>query len=119
LESLTFNPTGTIPARSGEPIRLFTATESGFRAGSTHPVRSKQILLSAPFDWLRTTRPTSEYFYPLDPNSSGAIQTFAELIAVDQGGHSQFRVLKVCWALTVGFSNGNCKQLTLENCHTL
>jgi len=25
--SLTFNPTGTIPA-SGEPIRLFTATES-------------------------------------------------------------------------------------------
>lgn len=89
FESLTFNPTGTIPA-SGEPIRLFTATESAL-VQDLDPPSSEKGTKSRFLHYLIGYGPPvliSEYFYPLDPTPSGAISNdLVDLLAVDQGGH--------------------------------
>ena len=87
--SLTINPTGTIPA-SGEPIRLFTATESAL-VQDLDPASSEQGTKCRFLHYLIGYGPPvliSEYFYPLEPTPSDAISHgLVELLAVDQGGH--------------------------------
>ena len=89
FKSLTFNPTGTIPT-SGEPIRLFTATESALVQDLDPPSEEKGTK-SRFLHYLIGYGPPvliSEYFYPLDPTPTGAISNdLVELLAVDQGGH--------------------------------
>ena len=87
--SLTFNPTGTIPA-SGEPIRLFTATESALVQDREPPSLEKGSKCRFLHYLIGYGAPVliSEYFYVLEPTPSGAISNgLMELIAVDQGGH--------------------------------
>ena len=102
FESLTLNPTGTIPA-SGEPFRLFAATESALvqdeepsprvQPGGATPqqtpkeqgakTRLLHYLLSDAAPVL-----ISEHLYQLEPPPSGAIKHgLAELLALDNGGH--------------------------------
>ena len=96
LESLTLNPTGSIPA-SGEPIRLFAATESALiqdrdpvqldQEGKPKPQITKCRLLH----YLVSSGPPiliSEHLYPLSPAPAGAVyHGLSELLAVDTGGH--------------------------------
>jgi len=96
FESLTLNPTGSLPA-SGEPIRLFTVTESALaqdldpvikdEQGKPLPQISKCRLLH----YLISDGPPviiSEHLYPLSPPPAGAMyHGVTELLAVDQGGH--------------------------------
>jgi hypothetical protein len=96
FESLTLNPIGTVPA-SGEPIRLFTATESALiqdrdpvqldEQGKPKPQTIKSRLLH----YLIGDGPPiliSEHLYPLAPAPEGALaHGLTELLAVDQAGH--------------------------------
>ena len=96
FESLTLNPIGTVPA-SGEPIRLFTATESALiqdrdpvqldEQGKPKPQTIKSRLLH----YLIGDGPPiliSEHLYPLAPTPEGALaHGLTELLAVDQAGH--------------------------------
>ena len=85
--SLTLNPTGTIPA-SGEPIRLFTATESALvqdklpgEAGAKSRLLHYLIGYGPPVL-------IAEHLYLLDPSPSDATSNgLVELLALDQGGH--------------------------------
>lgn len=90
FKSLTLNPTGTIPA-SGEPFRLFTATESALKQDLAPPSSEKGAEISRFLHYLISYGPPiliSEYLYPLDLPPSGAISHgLVELLAVDQGGH--------------------------------
>lgn len=88
--SLTINPTGTIPAQ-GEPIRLFTATESAL-VQDRDPPSSEEKAKSRFLHYLIGYGPPvliSEYFYRLEPTPSGATSnnSLVELLAVDPGGH--------------------------------
>lgn len=96
FEALTLNPTGSIPAK-GEPIRLFTATESALiqdrepgavdEQGKPKPQITKNRLLHY---YIGDGPPVlvSEHLYPLSPAPEGAIyHGLNELLAVDQGGH--------------------------------
>ncbi len=87
--SLTINPTGTIPA-SGEPIRVFTATESAL-VQDLDPPSSEKGAKCRFLHYLVGYGPPvliSEYFYPLEPTPDAAISNdLVELLAVDQGGH--------------------------------
>jgi len=87
--SLTLNPTGTIPS-SGEPIRLFTATESAL-VQDKEPPSSEQGAKSRLLHYLIGYGPPvliAEHLYPLDSPSNGSISHgLVELLAVDQGGH--------------------------------
>lgn len=89
FESLTFNPIGTIPA-SGEPIRLFTATESAL-VQDLDPSGSEKGIKSRFLHYLIGYGPPvliSEYFYPIEPTPSSTVSNgLVELLAVDQGGH--------------------------------
>lgn len=89
FESLTLNPTGTIPA-SGEPFRVFTATESALKQ-DLDPPSSEKRAKSRFLHYLISFGPPiliSEYFYPLDPPPLHATSHgLVELLAVDQGGH--------------------------------
>lgn len=96
FEALTLNPTGSIPA-SGEPIRLFTATESALiqdrdpvqldEQGNPKPQITKCRLLH----YLVTDNPPillTEHLYPLAPAPVGAAyHGLTELLAIDTGGH--------------------------------
>lgn len=87
--SLTINPTGTIPA-SGEPIRVFTATESALVQDLDPPSSEKGAKCRFLHYLIGYGPPVliSEYFYPLDPTPDAAISNgLVELLAVDQGGH--------------------------------
>ncbi len=87
--SLTLNPTGTIPA-SGEPIRLFTATESAL-VQDWEPLSPKQGAKSRLLHYLIGYGPPvliAEHFYLLEPPPSGATASgLVEILAVDTGGH--------------------------------
>lgn len=95
FEALTLNPTGSIPA-SGEPIRLFTATESALTQ-DLDPIESdeqgNQIsqIKCRLLHYLVTDNPPillSEHLYPLAPIPVGAAyHGLTELLAVDTGGH--------------------------------
>ena len=86
--SLTLNPTGTIPA-SGEPIRLFTATESALvqdkSPGEAKGTKSRLL------HYLIGYGPPvliAEHLYLLDPTPSDATSNgLVELLTLDQGGH--------------------------------
>ncbi|MFB2938452.1 esterase-like activity of phytase family protein [Aerosakkonemataceae cyanobacterium BLCC-F154] len=96
FESLTLNPTGSLPA-SGEPIRLFTVTESALmqdkdplekdEQGNYKPQITKCRLLH----YLISDGPPiilSEHLYSLSPYPPGAMYYgVTELLAIDQGGH--------------------------------
>lgn len=87
--SLTINPTGTIPA-SGEPIRVFTATESALVQDLDPPSSEKGAKCRFLHYLIGYGPPVliSEYFYPLEPTPDAAISNdLVELLAVDQGGH--------------------------------
>ncbi len=96
FESLTLNPTGTIPAK-GEPFRLFTATESALvqdKEPGESPLQEaskKQGIKCRLLHYLLTDGPAiliSEHLYQLDPSPRGAIRHgLAELLALDTGGH--------------------------------
>lgn len=96
LESLTINPTGSLPA-SGEPIRLFAATESAL-IQDRDPVQldregnpKTQITKCRLLHYLVSSGPPiliSEHLYPLSPAPAGtAYHGLSELLAVDTGGH--------------------------------
>ncbi len=86
--SLTLNPTGS--RASGEPINLFTATESTL-VQDLDPASSEQQSKSRLLHYLTGYGPPvliSEYLYRLDPTPKGALSHgLVELLAVDQGGH--------------------------------
>jgi hypothetical protein len=96
FESLTLNPTGTIPAR-GEPFRLFTVTESAL-VQDKDPVEATKQSESPPkgskcrmLHYLLSDGPPtliSEHLYQLEPPPPGAIKHgLPDLLALDQGGH--------------------------------
>ena len=97
FESLTLNPTGTIPAK-GEPFRLFTATESALVQDQDEPITAtsqaevtEKGAKSRFLHYLLSDGPAtviSEHFYQLDPPPLGAIKHgLPEMLALDQGGH--------------------------------
>jgi hypothetical protein len=96
FEALTLNPTGTVPS-SGEPIRLFAATESALIQDLDPPVKDEegnpqpQVTKCRLLHYLIGDGPPlliSEHLYPLTPAPSGAISNgLTELLAIDQGGH--------------------------------
>ncbi|OKH36445.1 endonuclease/exonuclease/phosphatase [[Phormidium ambiguum] IAM M-71] len=110
FESLTVNPTGSLPS-TGEPIRLFTVTESALIQDKDPPQKDEQgnyqpqITKSRFLHYLISDGPPiiiSEHLYPLSPNPPGAIyHGVTELLAIDQGGH--FLSLERSFGLT-GFS---------------
>ena len=89
FESLTFNFSGTIPS-SGEPINLFTATESAL-VQDREPPGSEKKAKSRLLHYLIGYGPPvliAEYFYPLEPTPSDAtLNGLVELLSVDRGGH--------------------------------
>ena len=87
FESLTFNPTGTIPS-SGEPINLFTATESALVQDRDLPSSEKGAKSRVLHYLVGYGSPVliAEYFYLLDPTVGNA-NGLVELISVDRGGH--------------------------------
>lgn len=96
FESLTLNPTGSLPS-TGEPIRLFTVTESALIQDKDLPQKDEQgnyksqITKCRLLHYLISDGPPiilSEHLYPLSPNPPGALYYGAtELLAIDQGGH--------------------------------
>lgn len=90
FESLTLEP-GSLAAASGDPFRLFTATESALFQDILPPeskeptrIRLMQYLIGS------IARPmvVTEHVYLLDPATQGAIDKgLTELITVDTGGH--------------------------------
>ena len=96
FESLTVNPTGSLPS-TGEPIRLFTVTESALIQDKDSPQKDEQgnykpqITKCRLLHYLISDGPPiiiSEHLYPLSPNPPGAIyHGVTELLAIDQGGH--------------------------------
>jgi hypothetical protein len=87
LEALTVTP-GTFS--TGEPFRVFTATESALVEDREDPQPdqgAKSRMLHYLIDADRATV-LSEHLYVLDPIPEGAVMTgLAELLAIDQGGH--------------------------------
>ncbi len=85
FESLTFNPTGTIPT-TGEPINLFTATSSAI-VQDWEPDSSEQKVKSRLLHYLigyGSPSLIAEYFYPLEPT---ALNNLVEILSIDRGGH--------------------------------
>lgn len=87
FESLTFNPTGTIPT-SGEPINLFTATFSPLVQDREPPNSENPAKVRLLHYLIGYGAPVliAEYFYSLDPTLGNA-NGLVELISIDQGGH--------------------------------
>ncbi len=85
--SLTLNPTGTIPT-SGEPIRLFTATEAALvQDRLPGEAVSKSRLLHYVIGYGPPVL-IAEHLYLLDPTPSDATSNgLVELLTLDQGGH--------------------------------
>ena len=85
--SLTLNPTGTIPA-SGEPIRLFTATESTLVQDKLPGAKGDKSRLLHYVIGYGPPVLIAEHLYLLDPTPSDAVSNgLVELLALDQGGH--------------------------------
>lgn len=90
FESLTFE-LGSLAAASGDPFRLFTATESALFQDSLPPdseqstrIRLMQYLIG------NIARPmvVTEHVYLLDPTPKGATDNgLTDLLTVDTGGH--------------------------------
>jgi hypothetical protein len=90
FESLTLEPV-SLAAASGDPYRLFTATESALFQDSLPPesdqpirIRLMQYLIG------NIARPTvvSENLYLLDPAPKGALDNgLTDILTVDTGGH--------------------------------
>lgn len=89
FESLTFNPTGTIPT-SGEPVNLFTATSRALVQDLEPPSSQKGVASRFLHYLIGLGSPVliAEYFYPIEPTSDNAkLNSLVELISVDRGGH--------------------------------
>lgn len=88
FEALALSPTGYSGA-TGEPFRLFTATESALV--QDRDPGSKQAAISRMLHFLVEPDKSllvSEHAYPLEPLPEGAMQTgLTELLALDQAGH--------------------------------
>ena len=90
FESLTLEP-GSLAAATGDPFRLFTATESALFQDSLPPdseqptrIRMMQYLIG------NIARPmvVTEHVYLLDPPPPGAVSNgLTDLATVDTGGH--------------------------------
>lgn len=91
FESLTFEPGSSLATATGDPFRLFTATESALVQDSlpstsiqSPRIRLMHYLISS------ITRPmvVAEHLYLLDPETSGAIRHgLTDLVTLDTGGH--------------------------------
>lgn len=89
FESLTFNPTGTIPT-SGEPVNLFTATSSALVQDQEPPSSQKKASSRFLHYLISLGAPVliAEYSYPLAPTLHDAtLNSLVELLSVDRGGH--------------------------------
>ncbi|MGA9383197.1 MAG: esterase-like activity of phytase family protein [Phormidium sp.] len=107
FESLTLNPIGSLPS-TGEPIRLFTVTESALIQDKDPPQKDEQgnykpqITKCRFLHYLISDGPPiiiSEHLYPLSPNPPGAIyHGVTDLLAIDQAG--RFLSLERSFGLT-------------------
>ncbi len=93
FEGITLSPTGTLPA-SGEPLRLFAATESALTQDKEIAQLSKDgKLVGSKNRWLHyliTDKPelVSEHLYQLDPPPVGAIaHGLSEIQSIDTSGN--------------------------------
>jgi len=89
FESLTLNPAGLVPA-SGEPIRLFTATESALIQDLDNPNSNQGAKIRFLHYLLSDGAPLviAEHAYILEPPPDKAIiHGLSELLAIDSGGH--------------------------------
>ena len=104
FESITLSPIGTLPA-SGEPLRLFAATESALMQDKEVPKVAKDGKIpGAKNRWLHyllsdRAEIISEHMYQLDPPPLGAIDHgLSEIQAIDTSGH--FLTLERSFGLT-------------------
>jgi hypothetical protein len=93
FEGMTLSPTGTLPA-SGEPLRIFAATESALiQDKEVAKVGKDGKIPGAKNRWLHyllTDRPeiVSEHLYQLDSPPLGSIEHgLSEIQAIDTSGH--------------------------------
>ncbi len=93
FESMTLSPIGTLPA-SGEPLRLFAATESALMQDKeVAKVAKDGKIPGAKNRWLHyllsnRAEIVSEHLYQLDPPPLGAIEHgLSEIQAIDTSGH--------------------------------
>jgi hypothetical protein len=93
FEGITLSPTGTLPA-SGEPLRIFAATESALiQDKEVSKVGKDGKIPGAKNRWLHyllTDRPeiVSEHLYQLDSPPLGSIEHgLSEIQAIDPSGH--------------------------------
>jgi hypothetical protein len=93
FESMTLSPIGTLPA-SGEPLRLFAATESALMQDKeVTKVAKDGKIPGAKNRWLHyllsnRAEIVSEHLYQLDPPPLGAIDHgLSEIQAIDTSGH--------------------------------
>jgi hypothetical protein len=104
FEGIALSPTGTLPA-SGEPLRLFAATESALMQDKeVTKVGKDGKIPGAKNRWLHyllSNRPEiiSEHLYQLDPPPLGAIEHgLSEIQSIDTSGH--FLTLERSFGLT-------------------
>ncbi len=90
FESLTFE-LGSLAAASGDPFRLFTATESALFQDKLPPDSEQSVrirLMQYLFGTLPRPMVLTEHVYLLDPTPKGAIDNgLTDLMTVDTGGH--------------------------------
>lgn len=93
FEGITLSPTGTLPA-SGEPLRLFAATESSLiQDKEVAKVGKDGKIPGAKNRWLHyllsnRAEIVSEHLYQLDSPPLGAIEHgLSEIVAIDPFGH--------------------------------
>ncbi|MBW4647094.1 MAG: esterase-like activity of phytase family protein [Kastovskya adunca ATA6-11-RM4] len=90
FESLTLDPTG-LAAASGDPFRLFTATESALVQDKLTDAPEESVRLRLLHYILGDIAPpllVAEHLYLLAPTPAGAIDNgLTELVALDPGGH--------------------------------
>ncbi len=104
FESITLSPIGTLPA-SGEPLRLFAATESALMQDKeVAKVAQDGKIPGAKNRWLHyllsnRAEIVSEHMYQLDPPPLGAVEHgLSEIQAIDTSGH--FLTLERSFGLT-------------------
>ena len=104
FESLALSPVGTLPT-SGEPLRLFAATESALMQDKeVAKVGENGKIPGAKNRWLHyllsnRAEVVSEHLYQLDSPPLGAIEHgLSEIIAIDPSGH--FLTLERSFGLT-------------------
>ena len=104
FESITLSPIGTLPA-SGEPLRLFAATESALMQDKeVAKVAKDGKIPGAKNRWLHyllsdRAEIISEHLYQLDPPPLGAVEHgLSEIQAIDTSGH--FLTLERSFGLT-------------------